>query len=93
MSSFAAPDYTLINPIRIFKFLLLFITGTFGLFGFVMGLTFITINILSLYSFGVAYSAPIAPINLRDLKNFFLSDINLDKMRPRFLRPKDKRRQ
>lgn len=93
MCSFVAPDYTIMNPVRILKFLLIFITGIFGLFGFVMGMTVIVINIISHNSLGVPYFAPIAPFNFRDLKNFIFSDVKLDKKRPHFLHTRDKTRQ
>lgn len=93
MCSFVAPDYTIMNPIRILKFLLIFITGILGLFGFVMGMTLITINIISHNSLGVAYMTPIAPLNLKDFLNYFLSDRNVTKERPEFLNTLDKKRQ
>lgn len=93
MCSFVAPDYTIMNPVRVLKFMMIFITGIFGLFGFVMGYTVIVINMISNNSFGVAYFAPIAPLNLKDIKRFFLSDINLSKRRPEFLKTRDKIRQ
>ncbi|MGF7060298.1 spore germination protein [Brassicibacter mesophilus] len=93
MASFAAPDYTITTPIRILKFMMIFITGVFGLFGFIMGFTIIVINIVSATSFGVPYFSPVAPLNVKDLKNYILSDITLAKIRPRFLKTKDKTKQ
>ncbi len=93
MCSFVAPDYTIMNPIRILKFLLIFATGVYGLFGFVMGMTVIAVNVLSHSSLGVPYMAPIAPLNLKDLLNYFMSDETLSKERPQLLRTQDKKRQ
>lgn len=93
MTSFTFPDHTITSPMRILKFFMIIITGIFGMFGFTMGFTFIVINLVSQTSFGVPYTAPIAPLNTRDLKNYLLSDIELDKNRPEFLKPKDKKRQ
>jgi spore germination protein KA len=90
MCSFVASDFTIMNPIRILKFLLIFITGFLGLFGFILGITLILVNILSTLSFGVPYGAPISPLNLKDLKGYLLSDVFLSKKRPRFLRTKNK---
>ncbi|RKD25272.1 spore germination protein KA [Caminicella sporogenes DSM 14501] len=92
MCSFVAPDYTIMSPIRIIKFFLLFITGIFGLLGFTLGLTCIVINIISQTSFGIPYCSPFTPFNFKDFKNYFLSDITLSKKRPKFLIPKDTRR-
>ncbi|MTI66868.1 MAG: spore germination protein [Firmicutes bacterium] len=90
MASFAAPDYTILNAIRIFKFFMIFITGVFGLFGLVMGYTLIIINLVSSTSFGVPYFSPMAPFNLNDFKNYILGDINLIKLRPKYLKTKDR---
>lgn len=90
--SFVAPDYIITNPIRVLKFGLLFISGMFGLFGFIMGLTLITIYLVSVSSFSVPYVSPAAPFNRKDFKNFFLSDITLAKKRPAFLDNPDKTR-
>lgn len=93
MCSFVAPDYTIMSPIRLLKFFMIFITGIFGIFGFTMGFTVITIYLVSLTSFGVPYLTPVAPFNFKDLKNYILSDITLAKKRPNFLRTQDNTRQ
>lgn len=92
MCSFVAADYTIMNPIRILKFMMIFITGIFGLFGFVMGFTFIIINLCAQTSFGIPYFAPIAPFNFQDLKHYIFSDVTLVKKRPKFLNTIDKTR-
>ena len=93
MCSFVAPDYTIMNPIRFLKFGLISITGVVGLFGLIIGLTFIVINLVSTTTFGVPYTATMAPLHLRDIKNYLLSDITLAKKRPGFLKPQDDIRQ
>ena len=93
MSSFVAPDYTIMNPVRIYKFMLLLFTGVLGLFGFTMGMTIIVINLISTNSLGTVYTAPISPLNLTDLRNYILSNISLRKGRPEFLNTKDSTRQ
>jgi spore germination protein KA len=93
MCSFVAADFTIMNPIRIFKFLLIFMTAFLGLFGFIIGITFILVNLLSTSSFGVPYGAPVSPLNLKDLKGYLQSDALLSKKRPRFLKTKNKNKQ
>ncbi len=93
MSSFAAPDYGIMNPIRLLKYMLLIFTATFGIFGFMMGINIIAIRIASATSFGVPYTAPVAPFNLRDIMKFFYSNIVFDKERASYLKTKDKKRQ
>lgn len=93
MASFVAPDYTIVNPVHILKFLMISITAAFGLYGFTMGLTFIVINLISTKSFDVPYFAPLAPFHFKDIRNYMLSDNTLAKKRARFLHTKDKTRQ
>lgn len=92
MSSFVAPDYTIMNPFRVLKFFLIAITGIFGIFGFSLGLCFIVTNIISTNSFGVPYFAPVAPFNWHDFTRTFFYSKELIKKRPNFVKTKDKTR-
>ena len=93
MASFAVADYTIMNPIRLLKFLMIFLCGIFGLFGFIMGLSIVLIKVTSIESFGVPYTATIAPFNSQDFKNYVSSNVVTTKKRPSFLNLKDKKRQ
>lgn len=93
MTSFAAPDYGIMNPIRLLKFMLLIFTATFGIFGILMGINIIAIRIASATSFGVPYTAPAAPFNLRDMMKFFYPNIIFGKERASYLKTKDTKRQ
>ncbi|SHJ73879.1 spore germination protein [Paramaledivibacter caminithermalis] len=93
MTSFAAGDYFMINPIRVLKYIMILLSGVFGILGFTIGFILITINLCSIESFGVSYVAPLSPFNFRDIINFFISDITLSKKRPKFLHTRDKTRQ
>lgn len=92
VSSYAVPDYTFMSPIRMLKFLMLFLSGIFGMFGFIMGLSIIIIKISSITSFGVPFTVPMAPFNYADAKNYTTANVILNKERPSFLNPKDKKR-
>lgn len=92
ISSYAVPDYTFMGPIRILKFLVLFLSAIFGLFGFIMGLNIIAIKLASITSFGIPFTAPVSPFNFKDIKNYFTSNVLLNEERPDFLNTKDKRR-
>ncbi|MBZ9623407.1 spore germination protein [Clostridium sp. FP2] len=93
MCSFIAPDYTIITPLRILKFMLIILSGVFGLYGFVMGFSIIFTNMLSVNSYGQPYFTPISPFNFSDLKNYILSDAKLAKKRSKYSDDKDKNRQ
>ncbi|MBE6828885.1 MAG: spore germination protein [Ruminococcaceae bacterium] len=74
LESFIAPDYTIMTPFRILKFIMMLLSSIFGLIGFTMGLCLILTNIISTNSFGVAFSAPVAPFNFSDFKQGFFHE-------------------
>ncbi len=88
--SFIVPDYTIINPIRILRFLMLFLSATLGLYGFIIGLIFIITNMVSTNSFGAPFMSPLAPFRPRNLIWSQTNDTRLQKRRPAFLKTKDK---
>ena len=92
MASYAVPDYTFMNPIRLLKFVMIFLTGIFGLFGFVMGLSIILIKITSVTTLGVPYTAPVSPFSFKAIKNYLLSNVVSSKERPSYLGGKNKKR-
>jgi len=92
LASFAIPDYTLVNPFRILKLMLLLFTGVMGFFGFTIFLTFILAELVSLNSFGVPYMAPWAPFNFRNFLRTLIDGSTMDSRRPNYLRTKDKTR-
>ncbi|WP_243109433.1 spore germination protein [Anaerophilus nitritogenes] len=89
LCSFVAPDYTIMSPIRILKFMIIFLTGILGLFGLVMGFTLIVIHLSSLTTLGIPYLSGLAPLKIKDIKHYLLSEITLSKKRPSFLKTKD----
>lgn len=92
LCSFIAPDYTIMVPFRVLKFIMIILSGILGLYGFIMGLTIIVINLISLDSFTLPYLSPVAPFNKNDIKNFLFSDIKVNKKRPEVLEDIDKDR-
>lgn len=93
MASFAVADYTIMNPIRLFKFIMILLTGIFGLYGLIMGLSIFMIKVTSITSFGVPYTAPVAPFNFKDIKNYIISSVVSSKERPSYIGSKDRKRQ
>jgi len=92
LASFAAPDYTIMNPFRILKFLMMLLSAVFGLIGFTMGLCMVVTNIISSNSFGVAFASPSAPFNLYDFIRSYFYDKSFSPKRPNFLKTKNKTR-
>lgn len=69
IASFMIPRYIAGIAIRIIRFPIIFLAGTLGLLGIVMGILAIAIHLCSLRSLGEPYLAPIAPLKARELKD------------------------
>jgi len=70
--SFTVPGYTLSAGARLLRFPLLIVTSFLGLLGFSLGLLVIAAHFLTLRSFGVIYTAGLAPRARRDLQDTVL---------------------
>ncbi|MDR1101278.1 MAG: spore germination protein [Clostridiales bacterium] len=90
LMSFVAPDYTIVNPIRILQVFLIISAGLFGFFGLAAGLFVVVTKMISTSSFGVPFLAPHAPFLSRDtVKSVYYSKTDFVD-RPSFLNLKDK---
>ena len=90
LASFAIPDYTLVSPFRILKFLLILFTGILGFFGFSLFLTAVIAELVSLNTFGVPYMAPLAPFSRKDYSSTIINRSDVKTERPEYLKPKDR---
>lgn len=72
ISAFTIPRYSFANGIRLLRFPMLFLAGTLGLYGIVLGLLGIMLHVTSLRSFGVLYFSPITPLKLTALKDVLI---------------------
>lgn len=75
IASFILPDYSIVLPLNVLKFALIIITAFLGLFGFVIGLSFLAVHLISNNSFGVPYAEPIAPFTSKEVKDEFLPKV------------------
>ncbi|OAS16484.1 spore germination protein [Paenibacillus oryzisoli] len=64
IAAFTIPRYSFANGIRLLRFPMLFLAGSLGLYGIVLGFLGIMLHVTSLRSFGVLYFSPIAPFKL-----------------------------
>ncbi len=69
VSNFTVPVFSAALTIRVMRFVLLIISGTLGVFGFLTALFVILIHLCSLRSFGEPFMAPFAPAVPADLKD------------------------
>lgn len=92
LASFVMPDFSLINPIRILKFIAIVCTGFLGFYGLVLFSCVLLVHLVSIESFGVPYFAPFAPFNRYDFVRSFIFNISFSPYRPKYLHNKDKTR-
>lgn len=69
ISSFMIPRYIAGIAIRLLRFPLIFLAGSLGLLGIMMGIIAIVLHMSSLRSFGVPYLSSIATPKMRDMKD------------------------
>ena len=89
LSTFAIPDFTLVNPLRILKFLIIILTGFFGFYGFSLAITLILSVQVSADSFGIPFMAPWAPFNAYDTAKSVMFSKRTSPKRQQYMRNKD----
>lgn len=72
IASFTIPRYTAGNALRMLRFPMMFLAGTLGLLGIILGIIVIVVHLCSLRSFGVPYLSPMAPMKGRDMKDVMM---------------------
>ncbi|RCW65372.1 spore germination protein [Saliterribacillus persicus] len=93
IGTFATPSYELGLANRLFRILLLIITGIFGVKGFIILITVWIIYLASLNSFRIPYLWPILPFSFpSSLEVIFRTPVPLKERRPAFLNTKDSRK-
>lgn len=61
IASFATPSFFIAISARLYRFVFMFLAATFGFYGIIIGMIALAVHLTSLRSFGVPYTAPIAP--------------------------------
>ncbi|MCI8342433.1 MAG: spore germination protein [Firmicutes bacterium] len=64
--SFAIPNVSLVNSVRVVKYLLIFLSACLGLYGFWIGVTLVLVHLCSLDSFGIPYLFPFCGGSVND---------------------------
>ncbi|MCL2088266.1 MAG: spore germination protein [Oscillospiraceae bacterium] len=67
ISSFLVPK--LYEPVSILKFVFIILGGLLGLYGIVLGIIFVLLQICSLSNFGIPYAAPISPFSYKAMRD------------------------
>lgn len=90
IGSFATPAYNAALALRLLRFPLIIMAGTFGLYGVMIGLILIANHLLSLKSFGVPYLSPLIPGDFQGMKDLLIrGPLWWMNKRPSFLQPED----
>ncbi|MDQ0062837.1 spore germination protein [Paenibacillus harenae] len=66
------PRFNFANGVRLLRFPIILLAGSFGLYGIALGFLGILLYVVHLKSFGVPYFTPIAPFSIRAVKDVWL---------------------
>nr|WP_090892574.1 spore germination protein [Evansella caseinilytica] len=72
ISSFAIPRFNAGISIRMLRFPIIILAGSLGLLGIMLGVIAIVVHLCSLRSFGMPYLGPLAPLQLKDIKDVLM---------------------
>lgn len=72
IASFTIPRFNLAITVRLLRFPLMLLAGVLGLFGIVLGLTWILVHVTQLTSFGIPYMSGVSPYHGSDNKDIFV---------------------
>jgi stage V sporulation protein AF len=90
IGTFATPSYELGLANRLVRLALLIVTASFGVYGYIIGITLWIIMLARMKSFHVPYLWPFIPFSYRAMRDVFIrSPIPLKNRRPTILHPKD----
>ncbi|MFC7060629.1 spore germination protein [Halobacillus seohaensis] len=90
IGTFATPSYEVSLADRITRLFLLVITASFGVIGYMVGITFWILYLTHMQTFKTPYFWPFMPFSFRAFRDIFVrSPMPLKNRRPAFLHPKD----
>jgi spore germination protein KA len=69
ISNFVIPSYPMAIAFRLLRFFMMFLAGSLGIFGILLGLFIMVFHLCSLRSFGVPYLSAFAPYHTADQKD------------------------
>jgi spore germination protein KA len=72
IAAYIVPSNEMSAAVRILRFPFMIAAATLGFFGIVFGFMILLFHLCRLYTFGSPYFAPLAPLNLADLKDAFI---------------------
>lgn len=87
LGTFATPHYEIEASFRMVRVILILCSALLGLYGVVLGIIALVMHLTKIESYGVPYFEPIAPFNLKDLKDsmFAIVPWKFMKERPQYI--------
>ncbi|MBW4083614.1 spore germination protein [Paenibacillus sp. S150] len=83
IASFIVPSYSLGLTLRLIRFPIMFLAGSFGLLGLSLGIYLLLLHLVVLTSLRVPYMTPVAPLKWKDIKDTLIrAPWRLMKVRP-----------
>ncbi|MCA1032691.1 spore germination protein [Bacillus timonensis] len=94
ISSFIFPNQDMAASVRLIRFPMMLISSMFGIVGIIIGMMCLFGHLASLKSLGIPYTSPMAPIIVKDWKDFLVRlPIFFMKHRPNSTKPQQDLRQ
>ncbi len=91
LSSFAIPSYSLKSTIRFYKYFLIICAAVLGIFGTTAGMLIMLSRFVSQRNFGIPFSSPLSPVNLRQLIiSVFQAPARMHRLRNKVFMTEDK---
>ncbi|MNN49800.1 Spore germination protein B1 [compost metagenome] len=72
IANFVIPTFAMSSAVRLIRFGLMILAGSFGLYGILSGIIPLLMHLVSLQSFGVPYFLPVAPLSWSNIKDVFI---------------------
>ena len=72
IASFVIPSYIMSASLRLLRFVLIILSGVWGILGLVIGIGMIVIHMSGITNLGTSYLTPLAPMRLADWKDTFV---------------------
>lgn len=72
VATYTIPKYSASLPFRLIRYLLMFVSGFLGFVGFAFGMIFLLIHLVTLESFGTPYLSPVAPLDVKRIKDIVI---------------------
>jgi spore germination protein len=93
ISSFTLPHYSFGITMRLLRFIAMFSSAVFGLYGVVLFFLLLSSHLVKLKSFGIPYLSPAVPYQLNDWKDLIIrAPLAMMKRRPKMMHTNDQNR-